>query len=173
MTSILIPRGSEKVNIPAFRKLSNFINMGGHIVCMHVYVPRFRPIFHQNANPFALGPHVGLDPHCPYQQVGIQKPSQTQCKLSWTQCKPSWTQCKLSWTQYTSWWIWSGLGTQGLCSHWACPCHVICHLFVCIEYPTQLSKGKPTRMRRLCLKNFEAAGRGGLGITSSSEELML
>ena len=34
-----------------------------------------------------------------------------------------------------------------------------------------LSEGKPTRMRRLCLKTSEAEGRGGLGITSSSEEV--
>ena len=33
------------------------------------------------------------------------------------------------------------------------------------------SEGKPKRMRRLCLKTSEAAGRGGLGITSSSEEV--
>ena len=31
-------------------------------------------------------------------------------------------------------------------------------------------EGKPTRMRRLCLKTYETAGRGGLGITSSSED---
>ena len=34
-----------------------------------------------------------------------------------------------------------------------------------------LSEGKPTRTRRLCLKTSEAEGRGGLGITSSSEEV--
>ena len=34
-----------------------------------------------------------------------------------------------------------------------------------------LSEGKPTRMRRLCLKTSKAEGRGGLGITSSSEEV--
>ena len=34
-----------------------------------------------------------------------------------------------------------------------------------------ISEGKPTRMRRLCLKTSEAEGRGGLGITSSSEEV--
>ena len=34
-----------------------------------------------------------------------------------------------------------------------------------------LSEGKPTRMRRLCLKTSEVEGRGGLGITSSSEEV--
>ena len=33
------------------------------------------------------------------------------------------------------------------------------------------SEGKPTRMRRLCLKTSKAEGRGGLGITSSSEEV--
>ena len=32
-----------------------------------------------------------------------------------------------------------------------------------------MSEGKPTRMRRLCLKTSKAEGRGGLGITSSSE----
>ena len=35
----------------------------------------------------------------------------------------------------------------------------------------RLGEGKPTRMRRLCLKTSEAEGRGGLGITSSSEEV--
>ena len=35
----------------------------------------------------------------------------------------------------------------------------------------RLCDGKPTRMRRLCLKTSEAEGRGGLGITSSSEEV--
>ena len=35
----------------------------------------------------------------------------------------------------------------------------------------RISEGKPTRMRRLCLKTSEAEGRGGLGITSSSEEV--
>ena len=34
-----------------------------------------------------------------------------------------------------------------------------------------LGEGKPPRMRRLCLKTSEAEGRGGLGITSSSEEV--
>ena len=34
-----------------------------------------------------------------------------------------------------------------------------------------ISEGKPTRMGRLCLKTSEAEGRGGLGITSSSEEV--
>ena len=34
-----------------------------------------------------------------------------------------------------------------------------------------ISEGKPMRMRRLCLKTSEAEGRGGLGITSSSEEV--
>ena len=36
-----------------------------------------------------------------------------------------------------------------------------------------ISEGKPTRMRRLCLKTSEATGRGGLGITSSSDALTL
>ena len=34
-----------------------------------------------------------------------------------------------------------------------------------------MCEGKPTRMRRLCLKTSEAACQGGLGITSSSEEV--
>ena len=38
-------------------------------------------------------------------------------------------------------------------------------------YYGRLREGKPTRMRRLCLKTSEAEGRGGLGITSSSEEV--
>ena len=37
--------------------------------------------------------------------------------------------------------------------------------------PYKLSEGKPTRMRRLCLKTSEAEGRGGWDITSSSEEV--
>ena len=36
---------------------------------------------------------------------------------------------------------------------------------------TLICEGKPTRMRRLCLKTSEAEGRGGLGITSSSKEV--
>ena len=36
---------------------------------------------------------------------------------------------------------------------------------------SRIREGKPTRMRRLCLKTSEAEGRGGLGITSSSEEV--
>ena len=40
-----------------------------------------------------------------------------------------------------------------------------------IKFNDMLSEGKPTRMRRLCLKTSEAEGRGGLGITSSSEEV--
>ena len=44
-----------------------------------------------------------------------------------------------------------------------------------VDMEPNLSEGKPTRMRRLCLKTSEAEGRGGLGITSSEEvyELML
>ena len=40
-----------------------------------------------------------------------------------------------------------------------------------VKCTCKFSEGKPTRMRRLCLKTFEAEGRGGLGITSSSEEV--
>ena len=43
--------------------------------------------------------------------------------------------------------------------------------FNLIDSRKRLSEGKPTRKRRICLKNPEAAGRGGLGITSSSEEV--
>ena len=39
------------------------------------------------------------------------------------------------------------------------------------KYQPQVSEGKPTRMRRLCLKTSEAEGQGGLGITSSSKEV--
>ena len=40
-----------------------------------------------------------------------------------------------------------------------------------VSFSGRLCEGKPTRMRRLCLKTSEAKGRGGLGITSSSEEV--
>ena len=41
----------------------------------------------------------------------------------------------------------------------------------CPASALKFSEGKPTRMGRLCLKTSEAEGRGGLGITSSSEEV--
>ena len=40
----------------------------------------------------------------------------------------------------------------------------------CTNFST-ISEGKPTRIRRLCLKTFEAEGRGALDIISLSEEV--
>ena len=85
----------------------------------------FKPIFHHNVNPFALGSHVGLDPQCDNFALSLYSTatrnhlrwvfalgtapnvSDLRCryqyvgiwKASWTQHKAPRTQHEASWTQ--------------------------------------------------------------------------
>ena len=110
------------------------------------------PIFHCSANPFALGPRVGLDTERHDFALGIpisqtqHDPLSIQCDPLSTKCDPLSTQRDPLSTQrdplstqrepqrepveYGSRWVCKGL-------HWACTFHVVCVNFIHAGYPTR------------------------------------
>ena len=94
-----------------------------HIKCL--FIPIYvecvlaKPVFHQNANPFSLGPRVGRPTilRYPYQHVGIQKalpsnanpcgPNANPCGPNANPCRPNANPCRPNARPNMSGGIWS------------------------------------------------------------------